>query len=689
LKSPFKFVSFAKLNKVHMKKLFLLFLAGSLLASCSCETETPEKGTPKYFGFNLANLDSSVHVCEDFFRFSSGGWIEENPVPDTEGRWGQFQILDQLTKERMKGLLDSIGKLENLKKGSQEQLLADLYHTGMDTASRAQAGASPLDPMLGKVRGLQNPDALPILFARMKTWGASAPFGISVRPDKKASHINVLYVQQSGLGMPDRDYYINNDEKSQTIREAYLEYVAQLFVLSGKEATQASEKADQVMFVEKQLAENQMSRTENRSPERTYNPFPMSEANKSVFPFRDYLAQLNINTERLVISQPEYMRFLKKAMGDIPIENWIAYLEFHLLHGHATKLSPDFEQVSFDFNSKTLKGIKSMQPRWKRIQSDMNVLGEQMGYLYVSRYFPESSKAKMEEMVTNIRDAYHGRIAQLDWMSPETKMKAREKLDAFTWKIGYPDTWEDWSDLRINRERYFDNMLAIHQYKLAKDFQKIDRPVDKSEWYMGAHIVNAYYNPAFNEIVFPAAILQFPFFDPNSDDAINYGAIGGVIGHEFTHGFDDQGSKYDAQGNLENWWTPGDRARFEALADKIVSQYESYEPLPGVFVNGRLTLGENIADLGGLTLAYHAYVNSRSMFEEADSLIDGFTGRQRVFLGWAQVWQSNATDAFLRNMVLTDPHSPAVFRVRGPVTNIPEFYDAFGCNLPSNPVVIW
>jgi putative endopeptidase len=672
-----------------MKKTLCIAGVAALLASCSCETEQPEKTAPKYFGFSLANLDSSVHVCENFFQFTSGGWLESNPIPDTEGRWGQFQILDQITKERMRGLLDSLTALPNLKRGSQEQLLADLYFTGMDSSARDKAGAAPLEPMLSKVRGATNVEALPVLFARMKQWGASAPFSWSARPDKKASNVNVLYISQSGLGMPDRDYYLKDDEKSTAIRLAYLDYVQQLFELSGQPANEAAQKANMVLAVETRLAESQMSRTENRSPERTYNPYKIADANQTLFPFTPYLEQFGITTENVIVSQPDYMKALKKAMSDLDISNWVAYLEFHLLHAHAPRLSSAFEAASFDFNSRTIKGVKSMQPRWKRVQSDLNVLGEQMGYLYVSRYFPETSKEKISEMVTNIREAYRGRISQLSWMGPETKMKALEKLDAFTWKIGYPDAWKDWSDLRIDRKSYFDNMLAVHQYRLNLDVAKIDQPVDKSEWYMGAHIVNAYYNPAFNEIVFPAAILQFPFFDPRADDAINYGAIGGVIGHEFTHGFDDQGSKYDANGNLENWWTKDDRERFDALANKIVEQYDSYEPVHGVHVNGRLTLGENIADLGGLTLAYNAFVNSRSMFEEADSLIDGFTGRQRVFLGWAQVWQSNATEAYLRNMVLTDPHAPAYFRVNGPVVNIPEFYAAFGCDLPGSPVIIW
>jgi putative endopeptidase len=378
----------------------------------------------------------------------------------------------------------------------------------------------------------------------------------------------------------------------------------------------------------------------------------------------------------LINSAPEFFSRFNEACAKSGLETWKQYYQWHVADAAATSLNDEFETLNFEFYSKILRGVPKMNPRWKRAQGAVGVLGDQLGHLYADRYFPEESKAQVEAMVEDLRAAFRDRINGLAWMSDTTKEKALAKLDAFTYKIGYPDKWEDISDLDLSRESYFANRKALSQYFTADNLSKLGEPVDKDEWGMGAHIVNAYYNPLNNEVVFPAGILQPPFYNPDADDAINYGAIGGVIGHEFSHGFDDQGSNYGPDGNLENWWSAGDKKRFDALTTKLADQYDAYEVLPGVNVNGRLTLGENIADLGGLTLAYHAYLKHRGDNEVAP--IDGFTDTQRIFLGWAQVWQMHGRDEYLKNQVVTDPHSPGKFRVNGPMSNMPEFAEAFG-----------
>lgn len=671
-----------------MKNLIIPVFIAAASCACNSEPQRPANAPVKYMGFNTAQIDSSAHVCENFFQFTAAGWIADNPIPATEARWGQFNLLAERNKERVKGLLDSLMHVQNLPKGSQAQLIGDLYASGMDSTAREQLGIQPLLPLLKEIKNIDNKGTLLPKWAQLKKWGVDAPLTVYVGPDEKNVTQNILYISQSGLGMPDRDYYLQTNSAATTLQVAYRRHVQQMFELAGFTAEEAASSSAAVYDLEYRLAEQQMSRTAQRDPNAIYNKMERTQLAKSGLPIGLYFDELGIAPKTFIAQQPDYFKFLGQLIQDVSLDTWKTYLRWQVILAFAPQLNAEFEAAFFDFHVRQIKGNKEMAPRWKRVQDAMGGLSEQIGFVYVQRYFPETSKAKIEEMVGYIKNAYRARIMQNNWMSNPTKMKAAEKLDAFTYKIGYPDKWSDYSDLDITRASYFDNLQRLKSYKLAENLGKLGQPVDKSEWYMGAHIVNAYYNPVFNEIVFPAGILQAPFFDPNVDDALNYGAIGGVIGHEFTHGFDDQGSQYDANGNLSNWWTPEDRAAFDALAQRIVEQYNAYEPLPGVFVNGQLTLGENIADLGGLTLAYHAYMQA-SEHKHNIPLIDGFTDQQRVFLGWAQVWQSHATEAYLRNMVLTDPHSPPQYRVNGPTLNIPEFYQAFGCDLPSKPVVIW
>ena len=520
--------------------------------------------------------------------------------------------------------------------------------------------------------------------------GVGAPLSMYVSTDAKNSSAHALYVGQSGLGLPDRDYYLREDSAGLVLQQQYRDHIARVSALVGKQWD-----VEAIYRLEKAMANAMKSRVEMRNSVARYNPMTL-EAWQTLapdMPITAYMKAIGVEADTLINSSPEYFSRFNEACAETGLETWKQYYQWHVADAVANILNDEFETLNFEFYSKILNGIPQMNPRWKRAQGAIGSLGDQLGHLYADRYFPEESKAQVEAMVEDLRAAFRDRITGLNWMSDTTKEKALIKLEAFTYKIGYPDKWKNLSDLNLSRESYFENSKTISRYFTMDNLAKLDQPVDKDEWGMGAHIVNAYYNPLNNEVVFPAGILQPPFFNPDADDAINYGAIGGVIGHEFSHGFDDQGANYGADGNLENWWTDGDKERFEALTSKLTAQYDAYEVLPGVHVNGNLTLGENIADLGGLTLAYHAYVKHRGENEVA--LIDGFSDEQRIFLGWAQVWQMHGRDEYLKNQVVTDPHSPGKFRVNGPMSNMPEFNAAFGCEnsgvakAEADQIIIW
>ena len=650
-----------------MKKLLALLILGGMV---SC-VQSPNQTAKLSSAFPLEHLDTNVHACDDFFQYTSGGWREANPIPETEVRWGEFNKLRETNKQRLKDLFNEVAA-GAYSKGSDEQLIGDLVASGMDSVARNERGTSELTPFLVEVDGINSLEELFVLMAQNKFYGVSAPVNAYVRTDAKNSKAHALYVGQGGIGLPDREYYLRNDEESMGIQEAYRNHIATMAELTG-----ISIDENAVYALEYALAESMKSRVEMRDAEKRYNPMTISEWQELCpsLPITQYMSELGLQDRGVINSAPEY--FSRMESKEFSLETWKQYHKWHIIRGASGSLNDALEIASFEFYQKTLRGKPKMNPRWKRVQGSTGMLGQQVGHLYADRFFPKEHKEEVEQMVEDLREAFRGRIDQLTWMSNETKVKARIKLDAFTYKIGYPNKWEDVSDLEIDRESFFANMKNMSKYFTAKNLAKIDEPVDKSEWGMGAHIVNAYYNPLNNEVVFPAGILQPPFYNPKADAAINYGAIGGVIGHEFSHGFDDQGSKYGPDGNLENWWTAQDKARFDTLTKQLADQYSSYEVLPGVQVNGRLTLGENIADLGGLTLAYYAYKNWKGTKDVEP--IDGFTDEQRVFLGWAQVWQSNGRDEYFKNQVTTDPHSPAQFRVSGTVSNMPEFRNAFGC----------
>ena len=677
---------------------FKILTIGALATLASCSNQKPNNEAAaevKSNGFDLEAIDSSASPCTDFFQYTAGNWIKENPIPETESRWGKFSELAENNKIRVKTILEEYAAKTDLAKGTDGQLIGDFFYSGMDSLAVENAGKTQLTASFEKIDNVENKDDLFTLMAQNSYYGVSAPFGIGVQADLMNSSENALYLDQSGLGLPDRDYYLKTDSVSVDVQNKYKTHLANMFVLSGTDQAIAEANAEKVYSIEYQLAEQQMSRVEMRNIPALYNPKTLAEL-KTIAPainFENYFSVFNLTFDQIIVGSPKYVTALNTLFSEVALADWKTYYKWKTLTSTAGYLPYAFAEESFDFYGKTLQGTKKMQPRWKRVQGALGGLGEQLGHLYVDKYFPEESKKHVEQMVEDLRSAYRVRIEGLTWMSDTTKVKALEKLEAFTYKIGYPNTWKDYSDLEISRDNYLQNAMNMRKYKTEENFAKLGKPVDRSEWGMGAHIVNAYYNPLNNEVVFPAGILQPPFYDANADDALNYGAIGGVIGHEFSHGFDDQGSNFDAHGNMTNWWTEGDKARFDALTQALSEQYSAYEVLPGVPVNGDLTLGENIADLGGLTLAYYAYKIHRDGKPAAEN-VDGFTPEQRIFLGWAQVWQGHATDEYLRNQVTTDPHSPGTFRVIGPASNMPEYSEAWGCKegdamVRENKIIIW
>ena len=665
-----------------MKKV--IFALPLVFAAC-----TAPETTKVAEAFDVKYLDHSVTACEDFFQHTAGGWIEENPIPETETRWGRFNELIETNKHRLRSILEEVSS-GTYAKGTDEQLIGDLFASAMDSVTRNQAGLTPLEPYLDRVSQVTSIEELFTLMGENKFNGVGAPLSMYVSTDAKNSSAHALYVGQSGLGLPDRDYYLREDSAGLVLQQQYRDHIARVSDLVGKQWD-----VEAIYQLEKAMANAMKSRVEMRNSVARYNPMTLEawQALAPDMPITAYMKAIGVEADTLINSSPEYFSRFNEACAETGLETWKQYYQWHVADAVANILNDEFETLNFEFYSKILNGIPQMNPRWKRAQGAIGSLGDQLGHLYADRYFPEESKAQVEAMVEDLRAAFRDRITGLNWMSDTTKEKAMIKLEAFTYKIGYPDKWKNLSDLNLSRESYFENSKTISRYFTMDNLAKLDQPVDKDEWGMGAHIVNAYYNPLNNEVVFPAGILQPPFFNPDADDAINYGAIGGVIGHEFSHGFDDQGANYGADGNLENWWTDGDKERFEALTSKLTAQYDAYEVLPGVHVNGKLTLGENIADLGGLTLAYHAYVKHRGENEVA--LIDGFSDEQRIFLGWAQVWQMHGRDEYLKNQVVTDPHSPGKFRVNGPMSNMPEFNAAFGCEnsgvakAETDQIIIW
>ena len=646
------------------------------LASCSTnKAETDE--VAKVVAFDTNMIDHSIDPCDNFYKYAIGTWQENNPVPSTESRWMAFNILDKENKKKLQGIIDELVSSEEVTPGSEAQMIRDFYKSAMDTSNLKIEGLQTIQAQMDMLDVVENKDQLMQVMNRMAPLHVTTAFSLYVSRDRKNSDKYSVGMSQIRLSLPDRDYYLRQDDKNKEARTALVEHIAKMFELAGYEAENPGER---ILNLETKLAMRSWPRVQLRNPDLTYNKKSVQEwdaefENINLIPMLEMRGLSKADS--LNIGQPSFFYGLDSLLANESIEDWKLWMKWNMLNAYSTFLGDQIEKESFAFYGTTLRGTKEMKPRKERILAVLNGnVGQPLGKLYVEKYFPAESKKYMEGMIENLRSAYRDRIKQLDWMSDETKEKALRKLEAFTYKIGYPDEWDDYSELEISSENYIQNVMNSNMWEYNDMTSKLGQPVDEKEWFMLPQMVNAYYSSSGNEVVFPAGILQPPFFHPDFDHAINYGAIGAVIGHEFTHGFDDQGSKYDWDGNLNNWWTEEDRTAFEKLAGKLAAQYSSYNPIDTMHVNGRLTLGENIADLGGVTLAYEA-LKKQLAGNEPDP-IDGYTWQQRFFLGWANVWKGNINDEELRNRLLTDPHSPAEYRGNGPLVNFDPFYDAFG-----------
>ncbi|HEV2912472.1 MAG TPA: M13 family metallopeptidase [Pyrinomonadaceae bacterium] len=633
-------------------------------------------------GFDVASLDRSVGACEDFNQFANGGWMAKNPVPAAYSRWGRFEQLNAQNLEVLHSVLEELIKKKNLVRGSNEQKIADFYASCMDETTIEREGLSPLAPELKRIEQLSSLADLETETARLHRYSIPVIFGFGAAQDFKNSRQVIAMAVQGGLGLPDRDYYTKEDENSKRTRDEYLKHVARMFELAGDAPEQAQAEAATVMSIETRLAQKSMTRVERRDPAAIYHKMTVAELKTLTphFNWTRYMKEVGLGQiEAINVAMPDFFKAADELLSTVPVSDWKTYLRWHLLNAAAETLSSKFVEEDFKFNKAFLTGAKENLPRWRRcVTSTDNSLGEALGQLYVEKTFTPQAKARAQEMVRNLIAALRADLSTLSWMSDETRKRAIAKLDAFVRKIGFPDTWRSYEALQINNGPYYNNAVAANAFEFSRDLRKIGRPLDRTEWGMTPPTVNAYYNPSMNEIVFPAGILQPPFYDPQADDAFNYGGIGAVIGHEMTHGFDDKGAQFDAEGNLLNWWTPEDLKKFNERTGCVVAQFDAYEVEPGLRQNGKLVVGESVADLGGLTVAYAAYQKSLEG-KPRPPTINGFTPEQRFFLGWAQVWAQNIRPEAARLRVATDPHPLGRFRVNGPLSNMPAFAGAFGC----------
>jgi putative endopeptidase len=663
---------------MNVKSLVISGVALCALASCQQKHEGGDAQTGEKRKFiDLANMDTTIRPGDDFFMYANGGWLKNNPIPGTETRWGSFNELQEFNYKALHELLDQAAKA-NGKAGSAEQKVGDFYLSGMDSATIDKAGITPLKADLDRIAAITDAQGVLNEVAYEHTVGLNPLFSFYIGPDDKNVEKMLPQVFQGGLGLPDRDYYFETDDRSKKIRAAYMDHLKKMFVLAGDDEATATKNAATVFALETKLAGASMTRVEMRDPYKVYNKFDLAQLDKTTGMNWNAVAEkMEIKgQDTLLVGQPNFFKTVGGLLKSTPVEDWKTYLRWNLINENAPYLSSAIDKQNFEFYGKTLTGQQEQKPRWKRVLTSVDgSIGELLGKMYVDKNFKPEAKERMLTLVNNLQETYAERIKRVDWMSDSTKQKALAKLNSFMKKIGYPDKWKDYSNLSIVRDSYVKNMMSSANFEYKYMVSKLGKPVDKSEWGMTPPTVNAYYNPAFNEIVFPAGILRFPFFDFNADDAINYGGIGAVIGHEMTHGFDDQGAQYAADGNLKNWWSTQDEANFKKRTDMVVKQYNAYTVLDNMHVNGELTQGENIADLGGLAIAYEAFKKTKQ--GQSSEKIDGFTPDQRFFLSWAQVWRANTRDEELARRIKIDPHSPNIFRCNGPLSNMTEFYQAF------------
>lgn len=662
---------------LKIKAFIWLAVPALLVTACTENKKGSSEASQRTIFFDKTGMDTTVSPAENFFRYANGTWLKKTEIPASETGWGSFYVLEDDNQKNLRKILEEASSAED-EAGSVKQKVGAFYASGMDTAAIDRRGYEPLKPLLARLEALKSPKELVDFAVSSYKDGDGFLFEFYVGPDDKISTKNAVNFQQTGLGLPNRDYYFNNDEASQKIRKEYVRYIGKLFSLTGTDSVASMKKAQEILKLETKIAESHSTPVELRDPVKNYNKFAVSDFQKKIpdYDMKEILRKLELNTDTILVGQPAYYTSLVALLKNQPLQLWKDKLKFEAISSSASYLSRPFREARFDFYGKTLNGQKQQQERWKQMVSKTDEsLGELLGQLYVEKHFPPDAKGRMLKLVDNLQKVYQSRIEKLDWMSPETKKRALEKLNTFVKKIGYPDKWKNYDDVEVSKDKYYENLQAVARHDFKEMTSKLGKPVDKAEWYMTPPTVNAYYNPPFNEIVFPAGILQFPFFDNNADDAINYGAIGAVIGHEMTHGFDDQGRQYDKDGNLRDWWTKSDTEKFNEKAKVVGDQYSKYSVLDNLKVNGQLTMGENIADIGGLAIAYEAF-KLTSQGKSSDK-IDGFTPDQRFFLSFAQVWRIKNRDERMRMRISVDPHSPEEFRVNGPLSNMPEFYKAF------------
>ncbi|MCY7352246.1 MAG: M13 family metallopeptidase [Cytophagaceae bacterium] len=655
---------------------FSLLVTSSALALAFMATDEPKPVR----GLDLSGMDKSVNPREDFYRYVNGSFLKNTEIPASQTSWGSFNMLYEANQRNLKTLLDAASADRKAAKGSLIQRVGDFYASGLDSLAIEKRGYEPVKPILAEIDKIRSVNDLLTYAAAHPLEGGSAILGAGVTQDSKNPDVHIVGLRQTGTGLPEKDYYTKTDEATVKIRNAYVEYITTLFTLTGTPEATARKQAADILALETKIAASHMSRIEQRDPVKQYNKFAQKDFAAKVpnlnLPAR--LTALRMSSDSIIVAQPKYYETLNELIQSEPLETWKNKVKFSALSGAANYLSSPFVKASFDYNGKTLSGQKVQQDLWKRRASSTDgMMGELLGQLYVRDYFKPESKKRMDELVANLRTVFARRIEKLDWMSAETKTQALRKLAAFTPKIGYPTKWKAYEGVVIDRNNFFGNVKTLAQWRYNDMASRLGKPVDKTEWGMTPPTVNAYYSPVRNEIVFPAGILQWPFFDPNADDAVNYGAIGTVIGHEMTHGFDDQGRQYNYMGMLRNWWKKEDGDLFKRKAQLVIDQYDNYTVLDGLHVKGQLTLGENLADLGGMSIAYEAF---KTLTPEGKSTekIDGFTPEQRFFMGFAQMWRTKTRDEALRLRVNTDPHSPGEFRTNGPLSNFEPFYEAFG-----------
>lgn len=651
-----------------------------LVTSCSGKSKNGLNNDKnnKTEAIDASLLDSTIAPGDDFFDYVNKRWIEKNPIPASKNGWGMFSILQENSSNILKDIQEKASKA-NAEAGSNTQIIGDFYASGMDSAGIDKAGLEPLKGMIDEISKLSSSDDIAAFYGKITKNGGTSPIGFFVEQDFKNTTQYIGFLYQSGLGLPDRDYYFRNDDKSKADREAYKLYLKQMFTLSGSDEETATKQAANVFEIEIQLAKASMTLVEQRDPYAVYNKMSLTDLKKLSpnFNWDIYFKELGApSMDSLVVGMPDFIKVWNGMLKKTDITKWKDYLKFHLINSFSNQLSADFEKASFDFYDKKLSGIEIQEPRWKRITylAD-DLLRDAIGQEYVKVAFDEQSKKKALELVENLRNALSERIKGLTWMGDSTKQRAQEKLQKIMVKIGYPDKWRSYEGIGIKKQHYVLNVMAATSFDFQRMLNKLGKPIDRTEWGMGPQTINAYYNPLLNEIVFPAAILQPPFFDADADDAVNYGGIGMVIGHELTHGFDDQGSQFDANGNLTNWWTDKDRQNFINLSKRFVEQYNGFVAIDSIHVNGELTLGENIADLGGMIIAYTAYKNATA--NKKDEMIGGLNADQRFFINFAQIWRTHYRKDEVIQRLYTDPHSPPKARVIMVLSNFPEFYKAF------------